>query len=100
MAVPISGPDIRQRAPQLGVRQERWQVIEHYDHPDVEDRAGGDSADRQVGERRATEQPDIAGRRGRDCFRQRLSSLVHPPSGEREDPHGDATARTVADDMT
>ena len=45
----LARPDVGQRVPQLGVPQERGQLVEGDDHADVVDRAVGDRADRHVG---------------------------------------------------
>jgi hypothetical protein len=42
------------------VPEQRREVVEGDDHPDVVDRAVGHGLDRAVGERPAAEQPDVA----------------------------------------
>jgi hypothetical protein len=70
-ALAPAGPDVRQRPAQLCVPQQRREVVERDDHPDVVDRAVGDGLDRAVGERAAAEQPDVAGGGGRDGLGER-----------------------------
>jgi hypothetical protein len=62
----LAGPDVGQRAPELGVPEQRRQVVDRHHHPDVVDRAVRERLDRAVGDRAPPEQPDVAGRRGRD----------------------------------
>ena len=65
-ALALAGPDVGQRAAELGVPQQRRQVVDRDDHADVVDGAVRHGPDRDVGERAAAEQPDVAGRRGGD----------------------------------
>ena len=52
-ALALAAPHVRQRLAELGVPQQRRQVVERDDHPDVVDRAVGEGLDRAVGERAA-----------------------------------------------
>jgi hypothetical protein len=70
-ALPLAGPDVGQRPAQLGVPEQRREIVERDDHADVVDRAVRDRLDRAVGEGAAAEQPDVAGRGGRDGLRER-----------------------------
>jgi hypothetical protein len=65
-ALVLAGPHVGQRAAQLGVPQQRRQIVERDDHADVVDGRVGDRADGEVGDRRAAEQPHVAGRRDGD----------------------------------
>ena len=65
-ALALARPHVGQRAAELRVPQQRRQVVERDDHPDVVDRRVGDGLDRAVGERAAAEQPQVAGRRHGD----------------------------------
>jgi hypothetical protein len=76
-ALALAGPDVGQRAPQLGVPQQRRQIVERDDHPHVVDRAVGQRADRQVGGRPTAEEPDVAGRRGGDGLVERQDARAH-----------------------
>ena len=70
-AVALTRPHIGQRPSQLRVPQQRRQVIDRDRHADMVDRAVGCGPDRQVGERLAAKQPDVAGRRGLDRVLER-----------------------------
>jgi hypothetical protein len=75
-ALALAAPNVGQRAAELGVPEQRGQVVDRDDHPDVVDRAVGDRADRAVGERAAAEQPDVAGRGRGDRVVERDGGLV------------------------
>jgi hypothetical protein len=58
------------------VPQQRRQIVERDDHADVVDRRVGDGADGDVGDRRAAEQPHVAGRRDGDRLVRDISAPV------------------------
>ena len=78
-ALALAGPDVGQRAAELGVPEQRREVVERDHHADMVDRAVGDRLDRAVGERAAAEQPDVAGRGRRDGLGERERALMHGP---------------------
>jgi hypothetical protein len=61
------------------VPQERGQVVEGDDHPDVVDRTVRDRTDRHVGKGPAAEQPDVAGGRRGDGVVESQCHGVHEP---------------------
>jgi hypothetical protein len=69
-ALVLAGPHVGQRAAELGVPQQRRQVVERDHHADVVDRGVGHRADREVRERDAAEDPHVAGRRDADRLLQ------------------------------
>ena len=88
----LAGPHVGQRPAQLGVPQQRRQVVERDHHADVVDRAVGGGPDGPVGERPAPEQPQVAGRGGGDGLVQsegggRSRPVAYGPDAARmEDP--------------
>jgi hypothetical protein len=78
-ALALPCPHVGQRAPELGVPQQRRQVVERDDHPDVVDRAVGHRLDRAVGERAAAEQPHVPRRRAGDRLVEGQDRLRHDP---------------------
>jgi hypothetical protein len=64
-ALALARPHVGQRATELGVPQQRRQVVERDHHADVVDRAVRERLDRAVGDRPPAEQPQVAGRGGR-----------------------------------
>jgi hypothetical protein len=75
-ALALARPDVGQRAPQLGMPQQRRQVVDRDDHADVVDRAVRHRADRPVGDGSPAKQPDVA-RSGRgDGVVQRHGCLI------------------------
>ena len=62
-AVVVAGPDVTQRAAQLGVAHQRRQVLEDHGHPDVVDRGIARGLDGAVGQGAATEDPEVSGAR-------------------------------------
>ena len=77
--VALTGPDVGQRAPKLRVPQERAQVIEGDDHPDVVNGAVRNRPDRYVGQRPAAKQPNVAGGRRGDGVVESQGHAVHEP---------------------
>jgi hypothetical protein len=55
-------PHIRQRAPELGMPQQRRQIVDRDHHADVVHRAVGERSDRKIRGRPSPEQPDVASR--------------------------------------
>jgi hypothetical protein len=70
-ALALPAPHVRQRAAELGVPEQRRQVVQRDHHPDVVDRAVRDGLDRAVGQRAPAEQPDVAGPRRGDGLVER-----------------------------
>jgi hypothetical protein len=56
----LSGPHVGQRAAELGVPEQRRQVVDRHRHPDVIDGGVRERLDGAVGERAAAKQPDVA----------------------------------------
>ena len=78
-ALVLAGPDVRQRPTQLGVPQERREIVDRHHHAHVVHGRVGGRADYAVGERAAAEQPDVSrGCRGDRVF-VRDRRVVHPP---------------------
>ena len=64
---------------ELGVPEQRREVVERHDHADVVDRAVRHGLDRAVGQRAAAEQPDVTGRGQRDGLGERHCLVLHRP---------------------
>jgi hypothetical protein len=60
-ALVLPGPHVGQRLAELGVPEQRREVLEHDRHADVVDRRVGHRPDRPVGDRGAAEDPHVAG---------------------------------------
>jgi hypothetical protein len=69
-ALVLPGTPVGQRAAQLGVPEQRRQVLSDDGHPDVVDRGLGERPDRPVGHRAAAEDPPVTGAREVDCLGQ------------------------------
>ena len=54
-------PDVGNRVTEFGMPQQRREIIECDDHPDVIDRAVGEGTDRTIGRRLPSKEPDVAG---------------------------------------
>jgi hypothetical protein len=65
-ALALPRPHVRQRPAELGMPQQRGEIVQRDDHADVVDRAVGERADRAIRQRASAEQPDVARRRGGD----------------------------------
>jgi hypothetical protein len=70
-ALALAGPDVGQRAAELGVPQQRRQVVDRDDHADMVDRAVGHGLDGAVGDRAPAKEPHVAGLRRGDGLVER-----------------------------
>ena len=84
-ALVLPAPRVRQRPAELGVPEQRRQVLQDDGHADVVHRRVGDGADGPVGQRSAAEHPHVSGA-------GQLDGLVE---GERARGGPAATLRTV-----
>ena len=60
-ALVLPGPHVGQRTAELGVPEQRRQVLQDHGHAHVVDRGVGERPDRPVGQRGAAEDPHVAG---------------------------------------